>query len=743
SCWCQCFLKCKKRLRNCEMKALLVDSYHVRDRIIVWFKTCEGMFPAWAPYTSRIHVKGESNDEVLAALREMRLDCDLATIRDFESDRLITVVEVRIRFLTTLPHVVREIEKIGGYGYRIFNADIEPSQMWMFEKKVHPLSVVEVELDGDEITGISKLADCEDPDFKVCEISVRSEYTPLIDFDCKLSSISFNGVEFSGGERDILDSFKRAFELFDPDVVVLEDGDAYAIDYLLHRFGVYSVGFEFGREKSQFRRRDTKSYFSYGRVVKRPPAHYLKGRLHIDSGSFLYREGGLDGVFELARLTFMHVQKIARLSPGAAITNLQVYTAYMMGYGVPYKQNIVEDFKTGWRLFESDKGGFIFSPEVGFHTDVAEIDFASMYPHIMVNENISGETVLCKCCRDNRVVPELGYHVCRRRRGLTPIILEPIIERRQEYKRLYEKTGLARYRNMANVLKWILVTSFGYMGFRKSRFGRIEAHESITAFARELLLSAKDIAEDEGFEVVHGIVDSLWVKKKGVREGDVDGLCKIIERKLTIPVKNEGIYKWIIFSPSVDRLRSPVPNRYYGVFEDGKVKVRGIELRRADSPPIMNSMQEEMLALLSKAESELEFLQVVPECIGILRGYARRVREGEVELPDLVISKRISKSKYSGNSVQKVVTEKLAKINFEKQPGDSIRYVIRDSKSRHVQARYQPVELSDGGYDAGKYVELLVRATETLFNVFGYTRKEITESLEAGVQQKIWMYLPD
>jgi len=48
--------------------------------------------------------------------------------------------------------------------------------------------------------------------------------------------------------------------------------------------------------------------------------------------------------------------------------------------------------------------------------------------------------------------------------------------------------------------------------FNKARFGRIECHESITAYGREILLRTIELADDMGFEILHGIVDSLWVK---------------------------------------------------------------------------------------------------------------------------------------------------------------------------------------------------------------------------------------
>ena len=36
-----------------------------------------------------------------------------------------------------------------------------------------------------------------------------------------------------------------------------------------------------------------------------------------------------------------------------------------------------------------------------------------MYPTIMVQHNISAETLFCRCC-DNHVVPEAGYTICER-----------------------------------------------------------------------------------------------------------------------------------------------------------------------------------------------------------------------------------------------------------------------------------------------------------------------------------------
>ena len=61
----------------------------------------------------------------------------------------------------------------------------------------------------------------------------------------------------------------------------------------------------------------------------------------------------------------------------------------------------------------------------------------------------------------------------------------------------------------------MLVTCFGYLGYKNARFGRIEAHEAVTAYGRDKLLCAKEIFEAAGFTVLHGLTDCLWVQKPG------------------------------------------------------------------------------------------------------------------------------------------------------------------------------------------------------------------------------------
>ena len=108
---------------------------------------------------------------------------------------------------------------------------------------------------------------------------------------------------------------------------------------------------------------------------------------------------------------------------------------------------------------------------------------------------------------------------------MVPKTVDLALTKRLTYKRLRDETTDKHqkqvYDRRQTALKWILVTCFGYLGFSNSKFGTVDGHIGVCAFARDTFLKAAHLAEDEGFEVVHGIVDSLWLKKTRCIHGGV------------------------------------------------------------------------------------------------------------------------------------------------------------------------------------------------------------------------------
>jgi len=132
----------------------------------------------------------------------------------------------------------------------------------------------------------------------------------------------------------------------------------------------------------------------------------------------------MDGVIELARLS-----KNSSSTNGPDLSgNSNHLDATRPGLSGRYPRSLEKGGtgknsdgvgSTGWR-----QGGLVFQPKLGIFEDVAEIDFASMYPTMMAIHNISPETVLCRCC-DNHRSRRWVIRSVRKGRGLFPRHLGP------------------------------------------------------------------------------------------------------------------------------------------------------------------------------------------------------------------------------------------------------------------------------------------------------------------------------
>jgi DNA polymerase-2 len=343
---------------------------------------------------------------------------------------------------------------------------------------------------------------------------------------------------------------------------------------------------------------------------------------------------------------------------------------------------------------------------------VAGIDFVSMYPGIMVRFNISPEVPRAK----NDLEPVEAEP------GIVPITLEPLLNKRLALKRALthlHKWDCRReaYKARASAEKWLLVTCFGYLGYKNARFGRIEAHEAVTAYGREALLRAKEAAEDLGCEVLHLYVDGMWVKKPGWRTAaDYQPLLEEILARTGLPIALDGVYRWVAFLPSRLDARVPVPNRYFGVFQDGEIKARGIELRRRDTPLFVRSVQQEMLDLLARAPDLADLLSAARS---LLHARLTDLRLGRVPPERLIVRQTLSREleRYRSPSPAAVAARQLQAEGKSLRPGQSVRFVYTLGEPG-VRAWDLAGEMDPRTVDTRAYRKLLLRAAETVLSPF-------------------------
>ena len=715
--------------------------------MIVWLKKKDGSSVRLTdPWKPKIHIGGSYRDLLDLACRPGLENAIFVEMYEKAGDRERSrVLEIEVDGDREAVGLARKLEQVGRYSkFRFYDIDVPSPQMYLYRKGLFPLAFVEAEETSRGVSWTLKDSresiDYQLPPLREIELQIKTEKIRKVrSFEDKLASVHFTRdkremllIE-SGDEVDKILGIVETFRAEDPDVIITHGGDSFIFPYLARRAQEHGIldQLMLGRDISPLRVYEVQghSYFSYGKILYRETAARLLGRLHVDQrNAYVSADCGLEGLFEVSRTCIMPIQKASRATIGTNMTSLQLYHAVKRDVLIPWNKNQPEELKNSGELVVADRGGFIYEPDIGIHDHVGELDFASLYPTLMTKMNLSGETVNCTCCPDsaNRV-PELEFNICERSAGIVPLSLKILLDKRARYKAAkkaaVDEELKTRYDQRQSALKWILVCSFGYLGFKNARFGKIDAHIATCAFSRKVLREAAALAEARGFTLVHGIVDSFWLRKKEATRGEYEDLCKEIRDKLRLPVSFEGVYRWIVFLSSKTDSKVGVLNRYYGIFEDGKLKVRGIDLRRHDTPDIVRQCQSDMLEIFIKARNSNEFRLLIPSALKVLEKFVCLLRDGSVPLENLVIVRNLSKNpdEYTHQVPQAIAARHLVAQGGSVHAGQQVSYILTSDRTRTA----VPPEIVDEStvYDSERYVDLLCSSAANLLLPLGYDTK--------------------
>lgn len=737
----------------------LFDVYPAGDGMAVWVIDPEGRPHVLRDtFTPAFYVAGprQALGAVCRDLRARRAPVSLRRVErlDLFLDRPLEVLEVGVRFPALTARLFRQTaEAFPNLIY--YDADIPLPQRYTLARGVFPLAYCAVEHAGGRVRALEAFdspweLDYALPPLRVMTLRIAEAHRDGVGGELRnpsrggprgdlLVEVAGRTFEFKRQRsRRLVLGLHHLLERYDPDLLVSAYGDSYILPRLLDLARHYRIPMPLNRDRGRaVLHKASHSYFSYGRVVFQDEQHLLFGRWHIDRQSaFLGDDYGLDGTLELARLTGLPVQAVARTSTGTGISAMQVATALRRGVLVPWEKRQPESLKSGLDLLAADRGGLVYAPIAGLHEHVAELDFTAMYPSIMVHFNVSPETVGAGCCAGERI-PELGTSVCRHRQGLVPETLAPLLEKRMRYKALLRTMPAGDPRREAferrySAHKWMLVTCFGYLGYKNARFGRIEAHEAVSAYGREMLLRAKEVVEGCGFRVLHLYIDGLWVHKPGARRRpNYAALLEEVRARTGLQIELEGVYRWLAFLPSRVEPRLTVANRYFGAYEDGALKVRGVEARRRDTPAFIRETQMGMLAILAQGRDAADFRAAVPGAITYARGRLQALRAGEVPLRELVVTQGLSRrlEDYRVRTVAARVAEELTRAGVDLSPGERLRFVFVPGPEK---ARAWELVAGRLPYDREAYGELLLRAVESVLAPIGVDRRTLETWLLGG-----------
>ncbi len=671
----------------------------------------------------------------------------------FYENRKVQVLKLVISKPSLLPKITRKLYALYDK-FDIYHSDIEVPISYMVDHGIYPLCKLQIESEqiGIErrirsIFSHTKISDLEYsiPPLKTLSLSLEKSQRIAIEQNSLLVELAnARYVIRSKNPLEILKQIHVILEKEDPDIILTAYGDQVIFPFLFSHAQRLKFLPAFDRDRTAPIRRQIQtkgtSFHTYGAMIFRAASYPLFGRWHIDSrNSFVYKEADLLGIIELSRLSRLPIQKMARASTGKALTYIETDVALQMNYLVPWQKSAVEAPKTALQLLNADRGGLVFQPDISLgnvRENVAQLDFAQMYPSIMVIHNISPECVNCLCCTEDPdvpKVPKIGYSICNKRIGIVSEALGHVLKRRAYYKkRKKETTGelSESYNAKQSSLKWMLVTSFGYLGYRNAKFGRLESHESVTAFGREKLLTAKEVSEEYGYLLVHAITDSVFIQKPDASpftKVEIEDLCQEIEKRTQVKIDADGIYTWLLFPPSTTDSNMPVANRYLGRFETGVLKSRGISSRRKDLPSFIRRAQLEMVDWMCKRVTVAEIKESESEILAIYHKYDAQLKSETVEWKELLIQRSTSQEadEYEVDGATSLSLKQLQEMGMQVQAGEKIRYIVSNRRAQSKENRYTAEEVLQSRspnakvrFDKEYYRKLLLSAFKEIWSAF-------------------------
>ena len=175
-------------------------------------------------------------------------------------------------------------------------------------------------------------------------------------------------------------------------------------------------------------------------------------------------------------------------------------------------------------------------------------------------------------------------------------------------------------------------------------------------------------------------------------------------------------------------------NRYFGAFEDGSLKIRGIEARRHDTPPIFYKCQNEILELMATRNNPSEVRELMPAIKDVFHKYVRLLKENQVPFEELIFTKRISKNSDEYQDRNTIENSAIMNLTYEGRSlkaGEALQYIIVDYYQKHSSEREKravPTELifddkttNAVNYDIQRYTELLADSCNSVTKPFGLT----------------------
>ncbi len=567
-------------------------------------------------------------------------------------------------------------------------------------------------------------------------------------------------------EDSIIQGLEEVIMREDPDVITGYNIDGYDIPQVLRRCKALSIeGLTMGRDRSLIESAGFRSWRARGRVVVdawweakkafRPKKETLEavsrllfneGKDDIDTSRIedewetrrddvirycerdsllalrvLDRTMALKKGMDLSYVAKLPLLEIVSGTTSVMIDSLLIRAADRRDIGIPLTRHEAKSDKI--------EGAYVHSLEPGLYKWVVVLDFRSMYPSLMIENNICFTTLTAEREGANPSPTEgVNFKKASVKRGLVPDLLQGLLDDRlQAKKNMKASIGPEErdyYNGLQEAIKVLMNSFYGVFASYFYRFTDRSIGASITAFARKSIMEIISALQKDGLKVIYSDTDSVFVLSPHQELEGTLVFGKGLSSRFSNDVRVLEFEK--VFSSFFSHGKK---KRYVGnlawPFED--MVVRGYEMRRSDSFDLQSEALSELFELLLEDRKD--------EAVELAKRKVREVRSGLAETAKLVISRsvqeveseRIAQAYKNPKALANVqALEKMKSYGIELVPGMKVSWIVTDSKKKPQEVEPyldgKPFESRpDHNYYAARLASTLARATE----VFGVDEKEL------------------
>ncbi|OWB54297.1 hypothetical protein B5S28_g142 [[Candida] boidinii] len=346
---------------------------------------------------------------------------------------------------------------------------------------------------------------------------------------------------------------------------------------------------------------------------------------------------------------------------------------------------------------EEYEGATVIEPVRGYYdVPIATLDFASLYPSIMMAHNLCYTTLLNQQTIDRLNLKEDVDYIKtpnndffvkeHKRKGILPTILNELLTARKQAKRDLKnetdpfKKQVLNGRQLA--LKISANSVYGFTGATIGKLPCLAISSSVTSFGREMIEMTKNAVQEKysianghpyDAKVIYGDTDSVMVKfgyddlEKCMKLGEeaADHVSTIFKNPIKLEFE-KCYYPYLLINKK----------RYAGLYwtnpnKFDKMDTKGIETVRRDNCRLVQNVVTKVLELILE-EKDVEGAQ------DFVKKTIADLLQNKIDLSQLVITKALSRQDYAAKQPHVELAERMRKRDAGSAPtlGDRVAYVI-------------------------------------------------------------------